>query len=464
MNNAGTGTATTDSPENIDLDLDIGRKIIKLAESLGAAETEVFMIKMRGTDFSIEKNIVNFASSSTEFGMGVRVIKDKRLGFGYCTEIANAEKAISNAINTTKLRSPQDLEFISKAPTQEIPSTFDRNILELSIEDGLEYTKRLISGCKEMDPRIIITGGGVGYGGGSIGLVTSTGVEIEHRSTGIAGGVSTILKDKSVSTGFEYAHSRQNDIDYAKLGKTATELALSGQNPTQVEPGDYKVMFTPEAISELIEFTIIPALYGEQAKKGETFYSNKIGEQVAAEFMNICDDGTLENGINTAPWDDEGEETKTTVLVEDGCLKGYLFDRSSAAEFNEKSTGNAMRTSGMSGGRSYKAEPKTKVQNFTITSPGKPRDDLISEVENGLIIYELLGAHTANQASGNFSVNSPMLFKIKDGAIESAGKQVMISGNMNQMMNKIVALGSDFKNMSGGLSPVWVISCCIPYT
>ena len=443
-----------DNQENIELDLDIAHKIIKLAESLGAAETEVFMIKMRATDFSIEKNIINFASSAMEFGMGIRVIKDKRLGFGYCTDISNAEKAISDAISTTKLRNPQELKFISKAPTKRISSIFDQSILDLSIEDGLDYANRLISSCKETDSRVIITGGGVGYGGGSIGLVTSTGVEIEHSSTGIVGGVSTILKDKSVSTGFEYAHSRRNDIDYANIGKTATELAISGQNPKPVEPGEYKVMFTPEAISELIEFTIIPALYGEQAKKDETFYSNKLGEQVAAEFLNICDDGTLANGINSAPWDDEGEETRATVLIEDGCLKSYLFDRSSAAEFDEKSTGNAMRTSGMSGGRSYKAEPKTKVHNFTITSPGKPRDELISEVGDGLLIYELLGAHTANQTSGTFSVNSPMLFKIKDGAIECAGKQVMISGNMNKMMERIIALGNDYKNISGGLSPV----------
>ena len=399
------GTRTPPAPEersleDIVLNLDDAHKLIELAEKLGATETEVFMIKAVSTDFSIEKDTVKFASSGTEFGMGIRLIKEKHLGFGYCTSPSNAEQAIKNALSTAKLGKTLEFEFIKKDALCEMQSIFDSKILELTVEEGLQSAHQLITASKELDERIIITSGGVGYGGGSIALVTSDGVELGYRGTGIYAGISTLLKDKTVSTGFEFAHARRNDIDYSKIGTLAAELALNGQNPEVVEPGKYPVIFTPEAISELLEFTIIPALYGEQAMKGETFYSKLVGEQVIAPEISFIDDGTLENGINTAPIDDEGTPTNRTILVENGILKRYLFDSISALEFHENSTGNAMRTEGIGGGRSFRALPKTKAQNFMVCGRTKPRDALISELDNGLVIYELLGAHTANPASG----------------------------------------------------------------
>ena len=444
------------SVEDIYLDLDIGHKVLKLAEKLGAAEAEVFMIKAAATDFSIEKNSVKFASSSTEFGMGIRVIIDKRLGFGFCTDLPHAEQSIKNALCTAKLGKELEFGFISESEHREISSIFDKTVLELTVADGLDRTHELISACIEIDNRIIIPGGGVGYGGGSVALLTSNNIELEYKGTGIYGGVSTILKDKTTSTGFDSDHSRRNDLDYSTIGKHAAKLALDGQNPKTVDSGEYPIIFTPEAISELLEFTVLPGLYGEQAMKGETFYSNRLGEQVAPENISLIDDGTLEKGINTAPIDDEGTPTQSTILVENGILKKYLFDRLSALEFNEISTGNANRAEGFGGGRSYKTTPKTKVQNFTIKSKSdtKPVETLISEIKNGLVIHELLGAHTANSASGDFSVNSPTLFKITNGELSAAGKQVMVSGNMGRLLERIRAIGNDYKNMGGGLTPV----------
>ncbi len=444
------------SSEDIELDLEVGQKIIQLSEKLGVHDAEVFMVKAASTDFSIEKDVVKFASSGIEFGMGIRIIKDKRLGFGYCTSLAHAESAIKNALSTTKLSKPLDFNFINNKEFQviNIPSIFDAGLLELTIEDGLEYSQQLISASKEIDKRIIITGGGLGYGVGSVALITSNGNELTYKGTGISCGVSTILKDKTVSTGYEFIHSRINDVDYNKIGTVAAELAVKGQNPESIEPGNYDVIITPHAISELFEFTIIPALYGEQAMKGETFYSNRINEQVTSQGISLFDDGTLENGVNSSPIDDEGTPTQRTTLVENGILKSYLFDRITGLEFNEPTTGNAVRAEGYGGGKSYKTIPKTKALNFIISGKTKSRDELLAEIGDGLIIYELLGAHTANTASGDFSVNSPTLFKVKNGEIFKAGKQVMISGNMGQLMEHVIGLGDDFKNVSGGLTPV----------
>lgn len=439
--------------EDIILDSDDALKIIRLAEKLGASSAEVYMMKGEETSFSIENDAVNFSASGSELGIGIRVIKDKQLGFGYCTSPDQADKGVKNAINTTKLAKKMDYDFVSMARHQDSPEIFDRSILDLTVEEGLEFAKRLIDSAKEVDKEVLVTGGGVGFGGGWVSILNSSGIEFKYKATAIYCGITTLVKENIVSTGFDYEHSRKNDIKLEELGQIAAELAVKGQNPEAIDPGIYSILFTPHALTELLEYTVIPGLYGEQALRGETVYSNRINEEVAKESVSFIDDGRLENGINTSPIDDEGTPTQRTVLVENGILKRYLFDSLSAFEFDSVSTGNGIRAEGLGGGRSHKAIPKTKATNFTIEGDTKPKDRLISELDNALVIHQLLGAHTANQASGDFSVNSPSLFKIEKGEITTSGKQVMISGNMPLLMKQIIGLADDYKDVSGGLSP-----------
>ncbi len=455
--------ASDSASEEIIIDLDDGRKIIKLAEKAGADSAEVFMTKGRDSNFSIENDTVNFSSSSMEFGVGIRVIKDKRLGFGYCTDLTQGEIAVRNALNAIKLTKKQNFEFVTSKKFQDLSGIYDKSILELSVEDGLDFIRILLESSKELNERVLVTGGGIGFGGGCIGIVNSTGLEIEYKGTGIYGGVSTLLKDKTVSTGFEYEYSRNNGIDLEKVAKSASEMAIKGQNPVQLEPGTYDVIFSPHALTELLEFSVIPGLYGEQANKGETAYSGKLGDEVASKDISFIDDGILENGINTIPADDEGTPSQRSVLVQNGILKSYLFDALSASEFNTESTGNAIRAENLGSGKSYKAVPKTKATNFTMIGNNSKKDDLIAELELGLVIHQLLGAHTANPASGDFSVNSPTLFLIEHGEVTKACKQVMLSGNMPELMKHIIGLGDDYKNVLGGLTPIasWLPSVVI---
>ena len=441
---------------NLDLDLDVAHKIIKLAEKHGAADVEVLMVKDIYTGFSIENNSINFSSSGIEVGMGIRVIKDRRLGFGFCTDLALVENAVRNAIETSKLAKESLLEFNAKTKVNQIRSIFDPSLLELTVMDGLAIADQLITASTEHDSRVIVTGGGLGYGGGAVAIVTSTGYEFEYQATGINGGVSTLVKDKTISTGFEYEQSRRNNIDFREVGRTAAELAVMGQNPSKVEPGKYTIMFAPHALAQLLEFTVIPSLYGEPANKGETVYSGRVGEKVSSQEFTFIDDGTLENGINTAPIDDEGTPCQKNVLIEKGILKNYLFDLVSGLEFKQPSTGNAVRAEAVGSGRSYKAPPKTKALNFTIDGRHRPRGILVSDLDRALIIHDVLGAHTANPASGDFSVNSPTLFKINKGELAGPGKQVMLSGNMPELLDNITAIGDDIKDVGGGLSPVAV--------
>ena len=71
----------------------------------------------------------------------------------------------------------------------------------------------------------------------------------------------------------------------------------------------------------------------------------------------------------------------------------------------------------------------------------------ISQVKNGLLVYDLLGAHTANPISGDFSVEAMNAFKIENGEITDPIKKAMISGNIFQAFKDAFATSKETRQI-----------------
>lgn len=434
--------------------IDDARKIVDKALSKGAEHAEAFILKEYGEMISIEKSSITTLTGGLGKGIGIRIIKDKKIGFAFCTEPEKAEETIEQALSLSKLSEPSELEFTPPSSLNKIERTFDERILNLNPEEGLEYAQQAIDAAVEVEKSIIMTRGGIGYGHASYAIANSNGMEIEDRSTSIFGYASTVLKKETMSTGFESFQSRELDLDFSALGKNSTELAVRSQGAKKVESGVMTVVFAPDAIAEMLEYVTAPGLYGEQINKGESVYSGKLGEVVTSEDISIVDDGTLQGGINTAMTDDEGTPSKRLELVKNGILKGFMYDIETGVKYDVESTGNGLRCERWATSRSYKVPPKTVCRNLTVEGNPKKVDDIISEVENGVLVHEVLGAHTSNPASGDFSVNSSSLFKIEKGEIAYPIKNAMLSGNLPECLKKVRGIGDDYKHKGGGLSPV----------
>ena len=346
--------------------IDTATRIVDLALKKGADEAEVFICKTEGKGFMIEKNSISSISGGVEKGIGIRLIKAKKIGFAYCTEEEKADRAIEQALSLSKLGKESEFSFPKPDKADTIENIYDARIVEFPDEKALEGISTLIDSALEVDPDIVISRGGVAYGTENFAIVNSKGLEVEDKGTDIHAGVSTVLRKKEVSTGFENVSSRVLDVDFGAIGRRGAELALTGQNAKKIEDKDMTVVFTPYALSSLLEFIIAPVLIGESARKGESVYSGKENEVVASEKLTIIDDARLPGGLNSAVVDDEGVPSKRTELINRGVLQGFLYSQSSAIEYHTASTANAMRTARFSSARSYKNPPVVKARNIYV--------------------------------------------------------------------------------------------------
>jgi PmbA protein len=151
----------------------------------------------------------------------------------------------------------------------------------------------------------------------------------------------------------------------------------------------------------------------------------------------------IEAGIETSASDDEGVPSQRTTVIKKGTLESYLYDSYTAGKEGLKSTGNGSRSS-------YTSPPSVGLRNFIIDYPGK---DVIADTESGVFVNTIIGAHTANSISGDFSVEARNAFTIKDGALDKPVKSLMISGNAFELLKHITGAGLDVRKVGGIITP-----------
>ncbi|MEM2899456.1 MAG: TldD/PmbA family protein [Thermoplasmata archaeon] len=450
------------------IDIDALKKLADYAVKKGASEAEVFALAGSSAKLSIEKNYVNFASSKIVKGIGIRVIMSNRLGFSYATDLSKGEDAVEKALALSRLGDESKYSFPEIKKYPDVKKLYDKSIPELTPEAVLDIADEMVDSARSISPKIDVTSGAIGYGEEFFAIVNTNGVCVECAGTEIGAQISTVMKDKTTTTGSDYGSSRlfkKKYLDVSVLGKNAAKLALETQDAKKLDKEAKIVVFTPMVVSNFAEFLIGPALVGDAVSKGESPYSGKIGSKVAVETLSIIDDGVLENGLNSAYMDDEGVPSQKNELIVNGILKNFIYSSKDAFDNKTKSSGNAMRCERFSSSRTYRAPPTVKARNLILSAKGKTYslDKMIKEIDNGVVVYDVMGAHTANPASCDFSVNSSTLFKIEHGKIAYPIKQAMLSGNIVKALENIVLFGSDVRMLPGSLTPTCVVTPSIAF-
>jgi PmbA protein len=221
-----------------------------------------------------------------------------------------------------------------------------------------------------------------------------------------------------------------------------------------------EVVLSQETASEILEFTVVPSILGDNMHRGESVYSGRIGEAVGVKGLNIYDDPLDPKGEMSGTCDDEGVPSVRTDLVRDGVLVGALYDTDTAYKYKAEPTSSGLRAERLSGGQSFRSQPTTCARNFTVTGKGaQHRDKIVRDIDNGIYVREVMGAHTANSTSGDFSVMASTLFRIRKGEIKEPLRAVMISGNGAEALKRISAIGTDPRHLGGSLSS---IGTCLP--
>ena len=434
----------------------LAENAVNIALKKGAAEAEAYVYEGQATSVGIERGQITKSNRIIDRGVGIRTVVNKAVGFAYTNVIEeqNAlEDTIVRALSAARASKPdQDWKgFPEKKPYAAAERTFDRKILELHSESLVDIASSMLDAAVGVNKRVLPIEGGTDAAYIASAIANSNGVAAFDRGTIIECSLATVAKEgnKVTPVCFEFNAERAYNVDPAWVGKEAARLAVSALKTKRIKTEVTKLILTQFALQELLYYTLINAVKADNVQRSQSPFKGRIGEKVASENVTIYDDGMFPGGLHTWTFDGEGVPQQKTTLIEKGVLRSFLYDNYAAKKEGVESTGNASRAG-------YLSTPSIEASNFHITPGNKTADELVSEVDDGLIIYYLQGAHSSNPVSGDFSVVATPAWKIRKGEIAHATRGVMLAGNIFEVLKNVSVIADNDRQMGQLIAP-WIL-------
>jgi PmbA protein len=263
--------------------------------------------------------------------------------------------------------------------------------------------------------------------------------------------LATVAKEGSTVTPvcFEFNAERNYRVDPEWVGREAARLAVSALKTKRIETKNYKLVLTQFALQDLLYYTLINAVKADNVERNQSPFKGKLGSKVGSEAVTIYDDGLFPGGLRTGSFDGEGVPHQKTLLMDKGILRSFLYDNYTAKKADEESTGNASRAG-------YLSTPSIEATNFHILPGSRTPDELLSEVDDGLMVYYLQGAHSSNPVSGEFSVVATPAWRIRKGKVEHSTRGVMLAGNIFELLKNVSAVANNQRQMGQLVAP-WLL-------
>lgn len=438
---SGTSYKSNDCPSNSLVEY--ANQLLSLALAVGAKEAEVFGMEGRSAEVDLRKDKVEMASESIHWGLGLRAVVQGAVGFSSTSDMTRLEVVAQSAVKSAKARG-SDEHWRSFPSPQNGPvpqGIFDPKMDCAGPEECLDLAASMLNGCLAVKGAEPVSGGVTCVSKVEF-IINSQGLDVSEKGTYLQASMETIARGSNVATGNEFHNSRLLEADLQSVGKAAAQMAVSSLNGSSADSGTFDVILRPLAFVELLEYAFVPSISADNVLKGRSHLADRLGETIGSEHFCMTDDGLLAGGMGASAFDDEGVASQKTAVIENGILKGFLYDSYTAGKASRKSTSNAVRSG-------YSEVPLVGLRNLVVSSD--EAFDLQAETK-GLLVNSFIGAHTANPISGDFSVEARNSFYTEPGKAPQPITSMMLAGNIFDLL-KDIDLGKDVRAVGGIVTP-----------
>lgn len=224
--------------------------------------------------------------------------------------------------------------------------------------------------------------------------------------------------------------------DPAVISARAAGRALAKLGAPPAPLGEKTVVISAEAGGTLIHEAVGHSLEADAIQDGSSpHFAHKVGKVVASEKISVLDDPTRPGQRGSFIFDDEGTPAERTVLIENGVLRTYLYDHSSAKKGECASNGHGRR-------ESFAHRPIPRMSNtFIAPGPDDPKQ-ILRELELGLFVTRL-GGGQVNTATGDFVFEVEEGFWVERGQILYPVRGANLLGNGPEVLRSIDRVGRD---------------------
>jgi len=409
----------------------------KIAERIDSSfdSWELFFLNEKTKKYECREKELYGVELKEEDGTALRGIKDGRMVFTYTYE--NSDETADILLENAKALLP----FMEKDADAGFPEKYEGygklDIYDnagLACDDGYK-TELLIDMEKtilDFDKRIVVTRNcELQESDIHVMMINSNGLRAASKKTLFTLFAMAVAKGDDEVSWYDWLwdHAFTN-INAKTFGAEVAQKTISFLSSTQIDTGIYEGILTPQASCDMLEM-LSQSFLGENLYKDKTKLKGKENTKCFSEIINIRDSGL--KGMDSFPFDGEGIPSGEQHIVKNGCFTAFLYDSYYGHKFGLSSTGNSVRWG-------IKEPPKCAPRCLFIE---KGQRDISRLMTNGVIIEELMGTHTANPITGDFSLGA-VGYLCRNGK-KSPFNGVIFSGNIFELLNNVKETGNDVR-------------------
>ena len=415
----------------------------------GADAADLYFQHSRRNSLTLEDGIVSRAFSAIDQGVGLRVVIGEQTGYAFTEDLTlpsmlaaartAAAIAAGGRITAPQAFAPKDLGGLY---TVKVPWS------EVGVDRKLPILKFVESRAKSFDPAVEKVSVYWTDVDERVMIATLDGsLVMDHRPMASMYAVVTARKGDEVQTGYSNVAARQEFDWYTEerltaMAREAVDRTIILFDARRPPAGEMPVVLASGSSGILLHEAIGHGMEADFNRKGTSIYSDMIGKQVAEPFITIVDQATIPGERGALNYDDEGNPTGRTVLVENGILKSYLHDRISARQYGLKPTGSGRR-------ESYKYAPMPRMSCTFMEAGPHSREEIIASVDRG-ILAETFTNGQVQIGAGDYTFYVKNGWMIEDGKLTAPIKDVNIIGNGPESLKRITMVANDARLDTGG--------------
>jgi PmbA protein len=426
----------------------LAQSILKLADT-ARRDLEVYTVRHKSLQVEVSDGEVETLREAQATGVGVRVIDGGRLGLAFTTLLdeGSLRDTIRLATDNAQSATPDEYNTLPSPKPVKDMDLLDPAMAQIPVDTKIQLARDVEKAARAYDPRVTkVRQAAYGDAVYEVGISNSRGLSVGYEGAYCSTSLLVVAEaEGQAEVGWSYDLSRSFDkLDPTKVGREAAAKAVEMLGAGTLTTCRVPILLAPDVAADFLD-VLGPALTAEAVQKGKSLFAGKLGERVGSTQLNVMDSGLLPQGLATAPVDDEGVPSQDTMLLDQGILQTYLYNSYSAARDGVESTGNGVRAS-------FRGALSSGPRNIHIQPGNRSQSELLGEISRGLLVTNVMGMHTANPISGEFSVGASGLW-IEGGKPIRPVRGVAIAGNLIDFLKHIVAVGSDLRFFGSVGSP-----------
>ena len=426
----------------------VSRVMSELTAS-GADAADLYFQHARSNSLSLKDGIVSNANADIQQGVGLRVVIGEQTGYAFTEDLTLASmlaaaRTASAIASGSRVVAPQAFTpcDLGNLYTISVPWA------DVGIDQKLPLLELVEQKAKALEPAVEKVSVYFGDGDERIMIATLDGNLItDHRPMTRMTLLVTAKKGDEVQSGFANIAARDGLGWYSEerlttMVQEAVDRTMILFDARRPPAGEMPVILASGASGIMLHEAIGHGMEADFNRNGTSIYSDMMGKKVAEPFVTVVDQASIPRERGALNYDDEGHKTARTVLIEDGILKSYLHDQSSARQYNVAPTGSGRR-------ESYRFAPLPRMSCTFMEDGPHSKEEIIAAVDRG-IICETYTNGQVQIGAGDYTFYVKNGWLVEGGRITAPLKDVKIIGNGPESLQRITMVANDARLDTGG--------------